>query len=147
GVGLVLTTVASDQRLGGIDLDGCLDERGELLPWARRIVEKLASYTEISPSGEGLKIFVLYPVALARRGRGKAERRPHYRGKPHKDHAVELFFGQGGSYFTVTGRQHGTWTELRVIDGPTLAWLDEEQAAFKARTKLFQAIDKIANAP
>lgn len=43
----------------GIDLDGCRDPHtGALTPDAQRIVADLNSYTEISPSLEGLKVFV-----------------------------------------------------------------------------------------
>src|SRR5262245_53541605 len=42
----------------GIDLDDCLDRSGALKDWARPIVERFAdTYCEISPSGEGLKIW------------------------------------------------------------------------------------------
>ena len=42
----------------GVDLDDCLDEKGELTVKARRIFNVLESYTEISPSGKGLHIIV-----------------------------------------------------------------------------------------
>ncbi len=42
----------------GVDLDGCIDlETGEVAPWADEIVKALDSYTELSPSGTGLKIW------------------------------------------------------------------------------------------
>jgi len=45
----------------GIDLDHCMKE-GKLLPWAQEIVDRFgATYIEISPSGEGLRIFSLLP--------------------------------------------------------------------------------------
>jgi putative DNA primase/helicase len=45
--------------LAGVDLDDALDAQGEVKPWARGIVERFGdTYTEISPSGEGLKIWV-----------------------------------------------------------------------------------------
>src|SRR5277367_6851178 len=56
GVGIVLAGLADGRSLGGIDLDGCLVDGG-LLPWAQEIVEEVASYTEVSPSGTGVKIF------------------------------------------------------------------------------------------
>ncbi len=43
----------------GIDLDHCIDpETGEINPTARKIVETFDSYTEISPSGVGLRIWI-----------------------------------------------------------------------------------------
>lgn len=56
GIGFLLTP---DDDLIGWDLDHCIDQnRGVIEPWAERIVNTLQSYTEISPSGEGLRIFV-----------------------------------------------------------------------------------------
>lgn len=43
--------------LQGVDLDACLDAAGILEPWAVEIVTRLGSYTEVSPSGRGLKVF------------------------------------------------------------------------------------------
>ena len=61
GVGFVFTS--SDPYIG-IDLDGCI-EGGELEPWALAIIERLASYTETSPSGNGS------PYHHARRAAGR----------------------------------------------------------------------------
>jgi putative DNA primase/helicase len=56
GVGFVF---AEGGGLTGVDIDGCHDLRsGEVESWALGIVEALDSYTEISPSGTGLKIFL-----------------------------------------------------------------------------------------
>jgi DNA-binding MarR family transcriptional regulator len=41
----------------GIDLDDCVDGDG-VAPWALEIVKLLDSYTEVSPSGTGLKVWV-----------------------------------------------------------------------------------------
>ena len=44
---------------GFIDLDHCRDpQTGEIEPWALAIISRLNSYTEVSPSGAGLHIFV-----------------------------------------------------------------------------------------
>ena len=40
----------------GIDLDHCLDEGGQLLPFAREILDTVQSYAELSPSGTGIHI-------------------------------------------------------------------------------------------
>ena len=54
GVNFVLT---ADDPYVGMDLDGCHDpETGALDPWAADIVRQLDSYTEVSPSGRGVKI-------------------------------------------------------------------------------------------
>lgn len=41
----------------GIDLDHCIVD-GKPEPWARVLIDDLKSYTEISPSGTGIRIFV-----------------------------------------------------------------------------------------
>lgn len=48
----------------GIDLDHCVED-GNLLPWAKEITDRFAdTYIEISPSGEGIRIFCLLPDNL-----------------------------------------------------------------------------------
>ena len=78
--------------LYGIDLDHVIDEHGVLSPEARNIVGHMDSYTELSPSGTGLHIFVLAPEANITRHR-------------KKDHFLEIY--NEGRYFTVTGNTYG----------------------------------------
>src|SRR5215204_2270572 len=83
GIGFVFT---AEDDLCGVDLDKCLDpETGEIEPWALTIIEKLDSYTEISPSGTGVHILVRgeLPAGRNRKGRFEAYDR--------------------GRYFTITG--------------------------------------------
>lgn len=47
--------------LQGVDLDACLDADGILEEWAAEVVTRLGSYTEVSPSGRGLKVFFIGP--------------------------------------------------------------------------------------
>ncbi len=70
----------------GIDLDHCFHEDGELAPWAREIVDTLDSYTEYSPSGNGLHIWIRATLPPGRRRKGN----------------VEMY--DQGRYFTITGR-------------------------------------------
>jgi hypothetical protein len=56
GVGFVLT---SRDAFAAIDLDDCRDPKtGNIDPWATAIIRGLHSYTEISPSGAGVQIFL-----------------------------------------------------------------------------------------
>jgi len=42
-----------------IDLDDCRDpQTGAIAPSAQRIIDEFKSYTEVSPSGDGVKIFI-----------------------------------------------------------------------------------------
>ncbi len=80
----------------GIDLDHCRDpETGVINPEARRVIGDLNSYTEVSPSGEGVHILVKGELPPGRR-----------RTKP-----VELY--DRDRYFTVTGR-HVAGTPLTI---------------------------------
>jgi len=85
GVGFVFS--ASDP-FAGIDLDKCRDpEKGVIEPWAQEIIRNLGSYTEISPSGTGVHIFVMAKLPMGRRRKGR----------------IEMY--DSGRYFTVTGAQ------------------------------------------
>jgi primase-polymerase (primpol)-like protein len=55
GVGYVFSV---DDPFIGIDIDKCLTDGGEIHPAAVELVDTLASYTEISPSGRGLHVIV-----------------------------------------------------------------------------------------
>ncbi|HEV8329180.1 MAG TPA: hypothetical protein VGQ08_17020 [Nitrospiraceae bacterium] len=98
GVGYVLT---SDDPYTGIDLDLCLDPAtGKMDPWALAIVDQIHSYTEISPSGEGVRIFVRGSLPPTGRKKGMPLAARHtspYGKKP----ALELY--ETGRYLTVTG--------------------------------------------
>jgi hypothetical protein len=55
GIGYVLSDA---DPFVGVDLDDCLESETAPKPWARGIVERFYdTYTEISPSGRGLKLF------------------------------------------------------------------------------------------
>jgi hypothetical protein len=71
GVGFVLT---DDDPYTAWDLDHCVNKNtGEIAPWALEIVQTLNSYTEISPSGEGLRILVKATLPKGRRKKGSTE--------------------------------------------------------------------------
>lgn len=55
GLGIIL----GDTDLGnlaGFDIDNCVDENGNICPEAQEIIDKIDSYTELSPSGTGIHI-------------------------------------------------------------------------------------------
>lgn len=69
GPGFVLTLAAG---IVGVDLDHCVRD-GVIDEWAQVIVDSLASYTELSPSGTGLHIFVYGKLPPGGRKRGQVE--------------------------------------------------------------------------
>jgi hypothetical protein len=79
--------IATGDGLTGIDLDACRDpETGDIEPRARNIIDRLNSYTELSPSGRGIRIFAR--GTLPPRGR--------------KNGRVEMY--DGNHFLSVTGR-------------------------------------------
>lgn len=56
GIGLALT---KDDAFCAVDLDECRDhEKDTIQGWAWSLISKLDSYTEVSPSGRGVRVFV-----------------------------------------------------------------------------------------
>ena len=92
GIGLALCPGSEENRLIAVDLDDCrIPATGVIEPWALEVIADLNSYTEISPSGEGLHIFVFGELPPEGRRKGK----------------FEVY--QSGRYITVTGhRVEGT---------------------------------------
>jgi hypothetical protein len=131
GVGIMLGPFDDDYQLGGVDLDTCIGEGGALAPWASAILDILKTYSEISPSGKGLKAVFLVSKDLVRpfleRIGVKPEKWGCKRGLPgtsgaNHGPAVEIYFSH--RYFTVTGNRFaGAPAELAVLDEATLARL------------------------
>lgn len=92
GVGFVF---AKDDPFCGIDLDACRREDGTLAPWAQAIVEQFPSYTEISPSDTGVKIFLA--------GKKPGFARSAVKNIDPDGGPGEMEIYQEGRYFTVTG--------------------------------------------
>lgn len=83
GIGFVFS---AEDHLTGIDIDDCRDpETGIVADWAQTIIDGLDSYSEISPSGTGVKVFIkaVAPGTESRRNK------------------VEIY--STARYFTVTG--------------------------------------------
>jgi len=71
GVGFVF---AADDPFVGIDLDGCRDPAtGELEPWAQAIVDRFATYTEVSVSGRGVHLILMGALPPGGRKHGAVE--------------------------------------------------------------------------
>ena len=95
GIGYEFST---DDGLCGIDLDGCRDlQTGAVTEWARKIILDLDSYAEVSPSGTGVKVFLLGKSPFER-GRKSKVSAPKC---SDKEPAIEVY--DHGRYFAVTG--------------------------------------------
>jgi hypothetical protein len=95
GVGFVFTHAA---EITGIDLDHCRDaSTGEIDAWARAYLARINSYSEISPSGEGVHILVKGSLPSGVDGKRKNFTGDGYRPKA----GIEMYCS--GRYFTMTG--------------------------------------------
>jgi hypothetical protein len=95
GVGFVFTRAA---EITGIDLDHCRDaSTGEINAWARAYLARLNSYSEISPSGEGVHILVKGSLPSGVDGKRKNFAGDGYRPKA----GIEMYCS--GRFFTMTG--------------------------------------------
>jgi hypothetical protein len=76
GIGIVLT---KKMGIAGFDFDHCIDESGNLDKKVLRYIQSLDSYTEISPSGTGIRIFAFGSLPPGRRKKGPYEVYSHGR--------------------------------------------------------------------
>lgn len=108
GVGFVFTRQAG---ISGVDLDHCRDkDTGEIDSWAQAYIDRLNSYTEISPSGTGLHILVKGIVPTTDKDGGKKA----LKGEGYQQNAAFEAYS-AGRYFTCTG-QHLPNTPSTVED-------------------------------
>ncbi len=93
GIGFVFSR---DDPFVGIDLDDCLDEQGNLSTLAQQVITEVGSYTEVSPSGKGVKVIAksLIPVS---------SRRDSSRG-------IEIYGSD--RFFTITGNAIGCHPDI-----------------------------------
>lgn len=80
--------------IAGIDIDHCVKD-GKLSDMAEDIVKTMDSYTEFSPSGEGLHIF--YSLTVPQSEIGERNKNPK--------NGLEMYDSR--RYFTVTGKVYG----------------------------------------
>lgn len=103
GVGYCMT---GPHGVIAVDLDNCVDELGVLADWAQTVVDALASYTEFSPSGRGLRIMALGATPFD---------------WTNHDVGIEVYGGHEARFLTITGAHvPGTATELRAVPGEVL---------------------------
>lgn len=94
----------------GVDFDHCIDQNGALSAWAIDKMERLYSYTEVSPSGSGIHILCKGKLP------GKAVKRPH----------AEMY--DKDRYFTFTGDSWGFARPISSADHAISRLYEELQA-------------------
>lgn len=136
GPGFELGDIGGGLSVGGVDLDTCRDpETGAFLSWAEDVIACFASYTEVSPSLRGAKVFFAYKTAdlpALRAAVGVADGASGRRwgsptGAAHPP-GIELYLG--GRYFAVTDmRVEGTPAEIRIVPIEVIEWLARDAVA------------------
>lgn len=96
GIGFVFT---DDDPFVGIDLDHCRDiEKGSLSQWAGYLIDQLDSYTEVSPSGTGVKTILESTTKISSRRKSSP--------------GIEVY--SSDRFFTITG--HAVDNRLLIND-------------------------------
>jgi hypothetical protein len=105
----------------GIDLDDCRNPKTRSIdPWAVKIIERFSSYTEISPSGSGIRIF--FRGNLPPQGRHKGN--------------IEVY--ATGKFLSVTGHTLTTYGATAAVEDrgdELLAWHRETFGPSSTSTK------------
>lgn len=89
GIGFVFT---NEDDFIGIDLDDCVDKKGNISDFAKKVIEQLDSYTEYSPSGEGIHIIIQGSLPASFK-----------KGMRNDEMGIEIY--SEGRYFTFTGNR------------------------------------------
>ncbi len=121
GVGFVLT---KNDNLVGIDLDHVI-ENGAMDDWAIKLVSILKTYTELSPSGTGLRLFLTahLPEASRHKCDGLGE---------HGTGVFEVY--DRGRYLTITGKR---LAGFKMFKGIPLSRIERRQRELDAVLKMF----------
>jgi hypothetical protein len=127
GIGIELGDLGGDLHLAGVDLDSCLTD-GKFEPWAQEVIARFDSYTEVSPSSTGAKIFFFLESAAVpaiRQAMGTDHGREWKRAGGDHPRAIELHISN--RYFAVTGT-HLAYTpdSLEHVAAETILWLIRE---------------------
>lgn len=96
GIGFVL-----GNGFCGVDLDDCIVD-GQILPYAQAIVDQFNTYTEISPSGTGVKLFLYADPLPPTANKGGTGRRV-FNPTPERSGKIEMY--SEDRFFTVTGNE------------------------------------------
>jgi len=126
GIGLELCDLGSGVSLAGVDLDTCREPDGMIASWAQSVIDRFATYAEVSPSQTGVKVFCTYQTSdldQIRAIMGTAEWGKQWkRGSGEHPPAIELYVGR--RYFALTGQHvQGTPATIQPVSLDTLTWL------------------------
>lgn len=143
GVGVLML---GTDGIVGFDLDGVLDEHGGVIGSARELVALLQfccnSYIEVSPSGRGLRAFVLgkKPAGIKKDDNDKDKEKVLYKGK----HSVEIYDGASERYLTVTGKPWGAVGFRAITEDQDCIGKFHREAGFMADAKVESKVKQSA---
>lgn len=110
GIGYVFS---ADDPFVGIDLDDCLSNE-TIAPWGDRLIQALASYSEVSPSGTGIKIVTEGTIPSSAKPR--KQKIPADLIPPDAPGSIEMYSER--RFFTITGwHVEGTPRDIRPANG------------------------------
>jgi hypothetical protein len=123
GVGIVLGDLDDGNLLMGIDLD-CCPKEDTIEPWASEIIERFNTYAEVSPSGQGVKLFFLVAAddadAVKQSLNGKTRRT--FAAGEHREIAIDR-----ARFYAVTNDPLENVPEtLRIVEVGDVRWFLEE---------------------
>lgn len=122
GIGYVFSP---DDPYTGIDLDDCIDG-GQVAPWAEAQLLALNSYSEISPSGTGIKVWV--EGTLPSSAKPRKEKIPPEVIPPEAPGSIEMYSER--RFFTVTGwHVEGMPRDIRSANGALTRLYDQLRPA------------------
>jgi hypothetical protein len=108
GIGVML-----QEGLLGEDLDKCRDKvTGEVSGWALDLVRRGDCYAEVSPSGTGLKMFMMADLEAVRSLPEFAGQKRLRKQAPCGTGRVEVYDRSSNRFFTVTGHRFGDVTSI-----------------------------------
>ena len=132
GVGIVLGDLDKGYHLLGLDLDKCVRRQSKdavtLKPFANEIIERFRTYTEISPSGKGAKLFFLVAASdmpavqqlLGFDAEHKPNTRKTFAAGEHREVALDR-----ARFYAVTNDAVEAWN-FRVVPTEDVRWLIED---------------------
>jgi len=118
GVGVLMAGLRDGSRIVAVDIDHCIDDQGQFSPMAAKIIQVMKSYTEVSPSGRGIRILSKVSASF------KFDKSRYYIN--NQGSHLEVYDGDvTAKYVTVTGRTLTPGVDLELRDQELLAVLEE----------------------
>lgn len=130
GIGFVLN---DEDNIVAWDLDHCINVKtGELQDWAQSLITQLNSYTEVTPSGDGLRVFMFGDVPKD----GTAKK--HLKSPDNQNRgAIECY--KNKRYTTVTGNHFPLAPKsIREVGDADVIW----KSIFEAKTAELRSLFK-----